>query len=114
MIILTQAKPGKIHDKRQLDQADLVGNIPDAVAVKGDLGFQGLQNDFDNIHLSHKKPKGKDLSQEQKQENQAFRRKRVVCEHGHAGIKRYNAVSAIYRHRVSDFDDHLMLTAAGL
>ena len=32
----------------------------------------------------------------------------------HAGIKRYNAVSAIYRNRVPDFDDRLMLTSAGL
>jgi len=29
-------------------------------------------------------------------------------------LKRYGAVSAIYRNRVTDFDDHLMLTAAGL
>jgi hypothetical protein len=37
----------------------------------------------------------------------------VVCEHAHAGIKRYNSVTAIYRNRVPDFDDHLMVTAKG-
>jgi hypothetical protein len=114
VLILTQARPGKVHDKRQLDEEDLVGNIPDAVAVEGDLGFQGLQNEFDNIHLPHKKPKGKQLSEQQKQENREFSRQRVKCEHAHAGIKRYNAVTAVYRNRVPDFDDHLMLTAAGL
>ena len=114
VILLTQARPGKIHDKRQLDEAELVENIPEAVSVEGDLGFQGLQNEFVNIHLPHKKPRGQALSEEQKQENKAFSRQRVVCEHAHAGMKRYNAVSAIYRNRVSDFDDHLMLTAAGL
>ena len=41
VIILSQARPGRIHDKRQLDEEDLVGNIPDAVTVEGDLGFQG-------------------------------------------------------------------------
>jgi hypothetical protein len=45
VILLTQARPSKVHDKRQLDEEDLVSNIPDAVAVEGDLGFQGLQND---------------------------------------------------------------------
>jgi hypothetical protein len=35
-------------------------------------------------------------------------------EHAHARIKRYNAVSAVYRNHVTDFDDHLMLTATGL
>ena len=100
-----------MHDKRQLDEADLVGNIPDEVAVEGDLG---LQNEFDNIHLPHKKPKGKELSAQQKQENREFSRQRVKCEHAHAGIKRYNAVTDVYRNRVPDFDDRLMLSAAGL
>jgi len=91
-----------------------VEQIPDEVSVEGDLGFQGLQNEFVNIHLPHKKPRGKELSQQQKQENREFSRQRVVCEHAHAGIKRYQAVSAIYRNRVPDFDDRLMLTAAGM
>jgi hypothetical protein len=37
-----------------------------------DLGFQGLQNEFVNIHLPHKKPTGKELSEEQKQQNKEF------------------------------------------
>ena len=114
VIILTKARAGKIHDKRQLDEEDLVGHIPDEIAVEGDLGFQGLQNEFDNIHLPHKKPSGKELSEQQKQENRELSAQRVACEHAHAGIKRYNAVSAIYRNRVPDFDDRLMLVAAGL
>lgn len=114
VIILTKAKPGKVHDKRQLDEEDLVGNIPDEIPVEGDLAFQGLQNEFDNIHLPHKRPRGKELSAQQKEENRAFSRQRVKCEHAHAGIKRYNAVTAVYRNRVTDFDDRLMLNAAGL
>ncbi|MCS6815199.1 MAG: transposase [Cyanobacteria bacterium] len=114
IILLTKARGGKVHDKRQLDEAEVVENIPDEVSIEGDLGFQGLHKEFVNIHLPHKKPKGKELSEQQKQENKEFSRQRVVCEHAHAGMKRYNAVSAIYRNRVPDFDDRLMLTAAGL
>lgn len=122
VILLTKARAGKVHDKRQLDEADLVGNIPDQVAIEGDLGFQGLQNEFDNVHLPHKKPKGKELSEQQKQENREFSRQRVKCEHAHAGIKRYRSVTDVYRIelrsaegvRVADFDDCLMLNAAGL
>lgn len=114
VILLSQARPGKVHDQRQLDEEDLVGHSPDAVAVEGDLGFQGLQKEFDNIHLPHKKPRGKAWSAQQKQENREFSRQRVKCEHAHAGIKRYNAVTEVYRNRVPDFDDRLMLTAAGL
>lgn len=114
VVILTKARPGKIHDKRQLDEEELVGNIPDEIPILGDLGFQGLQKDFVNIYLPHKKPRGKDLTEQQKQENQEFSRERVVCEHAHAGIKRYNAVAHVYRNRVADFDDRLMLVATGL
>jgi DDE superfamily endonuclease/Helix-turn-helix of DDE superfamily endonuclease len=114
VILLTPAKPGKIHDIRQLREETLIDNIPDEVAIQGDLGFQGLHNEFVTIHLPHKKPRSKELSETEKQENKAFSSKRVVCEHAHAGIKRYNSVTAIYRNRVSDFDDRLMLTATGL
>lgn len=114
VIILTKARPGTVHDKRQLDEEDLVSNIPGEVAVEGDLGFQGLQNEFENVHLPHKKPRGQELSEQQKQENREFSRQRVKCEHAHAGIKRYNAVSAVYRNRVPDFDDCLMLNTTAL
>ena len=114
VILLTPARGGKIHDKRQLDEEALVEYIPDEVAVEGDLGFQGLQNEFDNIHLPHKKPRGKELSEQQKQENREFSSQRVKCEHAHAGIKRYRSVTDVYRNRVPDFDDRLMLNATGL
>jgi hypothetical protein len=114
VIILTKARPGTVHDKRQLDEAEIVENIPEEIPIEGDLGFQGLQNEFENIHLPHKKPKGKELTEQQKQENREFSRQRVACEHAHAGMKRYNAVSAVYRNRVADFDDRLMLIAGGL
>lgn len=114
VILLTPARGGKIHDKRQLEEEALVEYIPDEVAVEGDLGFQGLQNEFDNIHLPHKKPRGKELSEQQKQENREFSRQRVKCEHAHAGIKRYRSVTDVYRNRVPNFDDRLMLNATGL
>jgi hypothetical protein len=97
-----------------LEEADLVKFIPDEVAIEGDLGFQGLQNEFENVHLPHKKPKGKELSDQHKQENRELSRQRVKCEHAHAGIKRYRAVSDVYRNRRPNFDDCLMVNAVGL
>jgi len=38
----------------------------------------------------------------------------VKCEHAHAGIKRYNSLTSVYRNRIPDFDDRLMQHAAGL
>jgi hypothetical protein len=114
VVLLTKARAGRIHDKRQLDEENLICYIPSEVKILGDLGFQGLQNEYVNVHLPKKKPKGKSLSAYHKDKNKKLSRQRVVCEHAHAGIKRYNAVSAVYRNHVTDFDDHLMLTATGL
>jgi hypothetical protein len=51
---------------------------------------------------------------EQHQSKPEAERQRVKGEHAHAGIKRYQSVAAVYRNRVPDFDDRLMLSAAGL
>lgn len=114
ILILSPAREGKVHDKRFHDQQDIAGSIPGQIPIEADLGFQGLQKEYDNVHLPHKKPKGGELSQTQKQENRALSQSRVLCENAFAGVKRYNAISAVYRNRIEDFDDRLMLTAAGL
>lgn len=114
VLVLSKAREGKLHDKRLHDEDDIAGKVPDEIPIEVDLGFLGLQKEYDNIHLPHKKPRGGELSDRQKQENRTLSQSRVVCENAFAGVKRYNAVSVIYRNRVEDFDDHLMLTAAGL
>jgi hypothetical protein len=76
VILLSQARGGRIHDKRQLEEANLVEYIPDEVAIEGDLGFQGLQNEFDNVHLPHKKPKGQELPNNRSRKTDNFTRDR--------------------------------------
>jgi hypothetical protein len=112
--VLTIAREGKLHDKRFHDEDDIIGSIPDEIPVLVDSGFQGVQKQYVNIELPHKKPKGGELTPLQKEENKNLSSQRVVCENAFTGVKRYNAVAAIYRNRVTDFDDRLMLTACGL
>jgi hypothetical protein len=114
VLVLTPSTPGKTHDKKIQDQEDIIGGIPDEVTVLGDLGFQGVQKQYVNIRLPHKKPRGGELTQQQKQENRELAQERVICENAFSGVKRYNAVSDIYRNRLSNFDARLMLTACGL
>ncbi len=105
---------GKAHDKKQLDEENLGEYIPNDVAIEGDLGFKGLEQEYENVYLPHKKPKGKELSALQKIQNRELSRERVKCEQAQAGIKRYNCVTAVYRNRVPDFDDRLRLNSTGL
>lgn len=114
VLVLSPSREGKLHDKRFEAEEEIAFHIPDEIPIEVDLGFQGLQSEYVNIRIPHKKPRGGELSEEQKQENRSLSQSRVVCENAFAGIKRYGAVSAIYRNRTQDFDDRLMLTAAGL
>ncbi len=114
ILVLSKAREGKLHDKRFHDEDDIAGAVPDEIPIEVDLGFLGLHKEYDNIHLPHRKPKAGELSSQQKEENRALSQSRVVCENAFAGVKRYNAISAINRNRKAGFDDHLMLTAAGL
>ncbi|WP_225882678.1 transposase family protein [Thalassoporum mexicanum] len=114
ILVLTQAREGKVHDKRLLDEEDLVAAIPDEIPIDVDLGFLGLHKEYVNIRIPHRKPRGGSLSPAQKDENLALSRERVLCENAFAGVKRYNSVAAVYRNRVTDFDDRLMLVASGL
>ncbi|MGD1942524.1 MAG: transposase family protein [Leptolyngbyaceae cyanobacterium] len=114
VLVLSRAREGKLHDKKFHDEEDIIGGIPDEIPIELDSGFQGVQKQYDNLRLPHKKPRGGELTAEQEAENRVLSQSRVVCENAFAGIKRYGAVSAVYRNRLKDFDDHLMLTAAGL
>ena len=114
VLVLTRAREGKLHDKKFHDDEDIIGGIPDEIPIELDLGFLGVQKQYDNLRLPHKKPRGGELTAQQKAENRVLSQSRVVCENAFAGVKRYGAVSAVYRNRVKDFDDHLMLTATGL
>ena len=111
---LSKAREGKLHDKKFHDEEDMAGSIPDEIPIEVDLGFLGVDKQYDNIHIPHKKPKGGALTEAQKADNRRLSQSRVVCKNAFAGIKRYGAVSAVYRNHIEDFDDHLMLTAAGL
>lgn len=75
VLVLSHARAGTIHDKRLLDQEELALSIPEAIPIEVGLGFQGLQNEFVNIEIPHKKPRGGELSDEQKLENQALSRR---------------------------------------
>jgi hypothetical protein len=50
----------------------------------------------------------------QAQENRELAQERVIRENAFSGVKRYDAVSDIYRNRLPKFDEQLMLTACGL
>ena len=58
ILVLSRAREGKLHDKKFHDEDDIAGSIPDEIPIEVDLGFLGLQKQYVNIRLPHKKPRG--------------------------------------------------------
>ena len=64
-LVLSKARFVKVHDKRFLNEEAMAAAIPDAIPIEVDLGFQGLQNEYVNIRIGHKKPWVCELTPEQ-------------------------------------------------
>lgn len=94
----------------------------DATEVLLEGGYQGIQTDYqgDRITIPHKKPRkskqrpDSQLSAQQKQENRALAKLRVFVEHAIGGIKRFGILVAPYRNHKDDFEDDVLVVAAGL
>lgn len=114
--ILSPTVEGNTHDFTMLKDAEWMDWIPPGMSTYLDLGFQGVQKlkpDL-SIVMPKKKPKGKELTAEEKKQNKAISRIRIVVENSLAGIKRLRIVSDVFRNRKEGFDDQVMLISCGL
>ena len=83
---------GPKSDKKLHEQSAVAKQFPKA-EVKADLGYQGLEH----AELPQKKPKGGELTPEQKASNRAFSSVRVRVEHSIRRIKAFRIVRDEYR-----------------
>ena len=114
VLVLTPTKSGRRHDKRLIDKAELAKNIPDDIPIFTDTGALGIQHVHPNTIMPKKRTKKHPLTYSEKETNRFISSLRVIAEHAIAGIKRYNAVSTVYRNRLPNLDDTFMLLSAGL
>lgn len=114
ILILTQTKSGRRHDKRLLDKSGLPNVIPGNVAIFADTGLQGIQTDHPNTLIPKKATKNHPLTEEDKQNNRIISGLRIVVEHAIGGMKRFKAAADIYRNRIPNTDDLFHLLCAGL
>lgn len=114
IILLTQAKSGRRHDKRIVDKNLIANHIPESVTVWTDTGFIGMQAIHAHTIMPKKATKNHKLTDEEKASNRVIASIRVVNEHAIGGIKRFRAASDIYRNKLPNMDDRLMRVSAGL
>jgi len=67
-----------------------------------------------NIFCPKKKPKGKELTTEDKENNKLISSVRIIVENVISGIKRCRILKDVYRNTKLYFDDLVMLLACGL
>ena len=64
-----------------------------------DSGYQGIAEIHKNSETSKKKPKGGELTQEEKSENRRIARERILSENVNAKIKVFKIMANKYRNR---------------
>lgn len=113
VLLVTPTKHGKIHDKKMTDKNMLASRIPEKVSLVVDTGFQGIQKVHENTLIPKKKPKGGLLTEAEKAWNKLISSTRIVVEHAIGGIKRFGAISHIFRNK-NGIDDRFMVVCTGL
>lgn len=109
---LSPTVSGKVHDKKLADEQDL--SFPENSKLWQDTGFQGYAPEHVSIIQPKKKPRGGELSLEDKAQNAAISSQRIAVEHAIAGVKVFRIVHHIFRNLKPAFDDLVMETACGL
>ncbi len=109
---LSQTFAGRIHDKRICDEEGYT--FPPGCVLFKDTGFQGFEPDKVLTYQPKKKPRGQELSPEDKAENTMLARIRILVEHIISGVKRCRIVHDAFRNTTAHFDDLVMEIACGL
>ncbi|MEL7072381.1 MAG: transposase family protein [Cyanobacteria bacterium J06581_3] len=112
VVYLSGTCEGKRHDKKLADDEQY--SFPSGSKLLQDTGFQGYQPTGVTVIQPKKKPRGGELTPEEKIINRAISSLRVEVEHQIGGVKRCQILVQKFRNRVENFVDEVMETACGL
>lgn len=101
-IICTAHAEGKKHDFK-LYQESIGSTVSEDIKILGDSGYQGILALHKNSETPKKKPRGKELTDEEKNENKRISRDRILIENMNAKIKVFKITSNKYRNRRKRF-----------
>lgn len=111
IIYLSKTVEGKKHDKKLADEE--VIEYPEGMLLQQDTGFQGYAPKGVIILQPKKKPRGGELTEEEKEMNRSLSSIRVIIEHLISGAKRLRIVKEELRLKVENISDDLMEIACG-
>jgi hypothetical protein len=112
---ISEAVPGAMHDKKLSDGVKTVERLPDGCEVDADKGYQGLDKQVTSVIARNaetgeeqrvprvqvktpfKKPKGKELTDEQEEFNRQLSAIRVRVEHCIGWVKNWAIIATRFR-----------------
>jgi hypothetical protein len=109
---LSETHPGTVHDKRVADATPYP--LPQGSHLLQDLGFLGFTLDGVTIEMPQKKPKGGELTDDQKVANQAKARRRIYIEHVNSSVKRLRILKDVCRLTLSGIRDLIVEVGCAL
>lgn len=109
---LSPTVEGNRHDKKLADE---MGDIfPPGSKVWKDTGFLGYEPAYVLTFQPKKKPKGRELTPDEKASNTLISKERIGIEHSLGGVKVFRIVHDVFRNVREGFDDLAMEIACGL
>jgi hypothetical protein len=100
IVDVSDSVPGPWADIKLLRRSRLLRRLPEGVGGIGDLGYVGIGE----LHpgglgaAPRRKPRGQDRPPEDRRDNRAFSRRRIVVEHAIGRLRRFRAVAHVNRH----------------
>jgi hypothetical protein len=112
ILFLSETHQGRVHDKRMAHTTPYP--LPAGSHLLQDLGFQAFTLDGVDIIQPTKKPRGKELTPEQKAGNREVSRRRVRIEHVNSSVKRCRMRKETIRLWKAGLRDMVMEIGCGL
>lgn len=112
ILLLTDTYAGSVHDKRIADDHAYV--LPEGSWLLQDLGFLAFSPDGVDTLTPIKRPKGGQLTAEQKAYNRQLASLRIRIEHVNSSVKRCRIVKEICRLCIVGVRDAVMEIACSL
>lgn len=112
ILFVSETVQGRIHDKRMADTTPYP--LPAGSQLLQDLGFLAFTLPQVEILMPSKKPRGQELTPDQKAVNQELARRRVRIEHVNSSVKRCRIVKDTLRLVKAGVRDLVMELCCGL
>jgi hypothetical protein len=96
---VSESVPGSTHDLALLLGSGVMGGLGQGEAAMADKGYLGLDKHCPGAQLviPHRKPRGGELSEEQRRFNREVARHRIVVEHTMAQLNRFTVLRQVFR-----------------